>query len=265
MPFQRETWDKSACTSGWCCIFPVNPGQANFLATPSERDPVARRPRGQLRLDILRTVIELLIETGDVDAVSIDSVVDRVGCTPPALYYYFPTKTDLLREACETEFRRLADEIGSEVDQGPGGHIWRLRMRGVALLRFAKEHPALYRVLFMGPGRDDLTSGEALADDPSLMATRQNLKDAMDDGLMHPVDPDLMTLTLWGMTHGYAALSVSFPKVPLEALMAAFGKASEAMSATILTEAGLKSREPLDWPFTAGIDETGSDPEPEQT
>ena len=37
---------------------------------------MARRPRGQLRQDILDTVIELLMNTGDVASVSIDAVVD---------------------------------------------------------------------------------------------------------------------------------------------------------------------------------------------
>ena len=76
---------------------------------------MARRPRGQLRQDILDTVIDLLMDTGDVASVSIDTIVDRVGCTPPALYYYFPTKNDLLWQACEAEFAKLAEHIEGQV------------------------------------------------------------------------------------------------------------------------------------------------------
>ena len=81
---------------------------------------MARRPRGQLRQDILDTVIDLLMDTGDVASVSIDTIVDRVGCTPPALYYYFPTKNELLWQACEAEFAKLADHIEDGVSgDGP--------------------------------------------------------------------------------------------------------------------------------------------------
>ncbi|HMQ39062.1 MAG TPA: TetR/AcrR family transcriptional regulator [Micropruina sp.] len=205
----------------------------------TEGDEVARRPRGQLRQDILDTVIELLIDTGDVDSVSIDAVVDRVGCTPPALYYYFPTKTELLRQACEVEFQKLAEHIEEGVAAVGGGTIARLERRGYALLHWAGEHPALYRILFMGGRRPAVVTGEGMGDDPSLRAMGENIETAIREGLIKPQDVDLLTLTLWGITHGYASLAVSFPVIPMAALEAAQGTAVRAMATEIFTADGL--------------------------
>jgi len=204
----------------------------------TEGDEVARRPRGQLRQDILDTVITMLIDTGDVESVSIDAVVERVGCTPPALYYYFPNKTDLLRQACEVEFAKLAEHIEDGIADVQGGSIARLEGRAHALLQWAGEHPALYRILFMGPGLPDLNRDE-VGEDPGLRAIRENLDAAIAEGLIHPQDTGLLTLTLWGMGHGYASLAVSFPKLPRAALEAALDQAAGAIGRTILTDAGL--------------------------
>lgn len=203
-------------------------------------DEVARRPRGQLRQDILETVIELLIGTGDVDSVSIDAVVERVGCTPPALYYYFPTKTDLLRQACEVEFRKLADHIEQGVAGVESAPILQLVQRGRALLYWAGEHPALYRVLFMGAGRTVMTDS-TVADDPSLRAMLVNLESAVAAGLVEQQDLQRLTLTMWGVVHGFASLAVSFPGIPTAALEESFWMAMEALSDRILTDAGRRS------------------------
>ncbi|MFT4294450.1 MAG: TetR/AcrR family transcriptional regulator [Micropruina sp.] len=202
---------------------------------------MARRPRGQLRREILDTVIELLIDTGEVESVSIDAVVERVGCTPPALYYYFPTKTDLLRQACDVEFGKLADVIEEGVADVAGGSLARLARRGQTLLHWASEHPALYRVLFMGSGRQAVMSGDGVVSDPSLRAMAGNIQTAINEGLVVPQDVRLLTLTLWGVTHGYASLAVSFPTIPLSALDSALALAVEAVADRILTPAGQRS------------------------
>ncbi|WP_415109855.1 TetR/AcrR family transcriptional regulator [Micropruina sp.] len=182
-----------------------------------------------------------MIGTGDVDSVSIDAVVERVGCTPPALYYYFPTKTDLLRQACEVEFRKLAEHIEDGVAEVPGGSILRLVRRGYALLNWAGEHPALYRVLFMGTGRTSLMGGVGLTDDPSLRAIAVDLEAAISEGLVKPADVRHLTLTLWGVVHGFASLAVSFPLLPMPALEASLRLAMEAVGDRVLTDAGRRS------------------------
>ncbi len=55
-----------------------------------------RQRRGALRQAILDTADELLFTLGDARDVSIEAIVAAVGCTPPALYHYFPSLLHIL-------------------------------------------------------------------------------------------------------------------------------------------------------------------------
>ncbi|GAA0354205.1 TetR/AcrR family transcriptional regulator [Micropruina glycogenica] len=215
---------------------------------------MARRPRGQLRQDILDTVIDLLMDTGDVASVSIDTIVDRVGCTPPALYYYFPTKNELLWQACEAEFAKLADHIEDGVSgDGPARQLIELEQRGTALLQWAAEHPALYHILFMGSGRDGLIRGNTW-DDPGLLATMGNVQACIDQGLIRAeVDAQLITLSLWATVHGFASLTVSFRHIPVPVVELGMVTAWLPLLRSLLTPLGLQHYEQM---HSSPVDET---------
>ncbi|MFZ1411203.1 MAG: TetR/AcrR family transcriptional regulator [Micropruina sp.] len=181
---------------------------------------MTRRPRGQLRQEILEVVTQLLLDAGTPEGVSIDSVVDRVGCTPPALYYYFPTKADLLREACMLQYQRLAEDLNAASSEAPDP-VGELRERGLALMRWARTHPALYRVLFMSVQADTMP-GSKIWEQPGLDDLTVNIERGIAAGVLKPVDVSLTALSLWGLVHGYAAIAVSFPMIPMELLEGAF-------------------------------------------
>ncbi|MFT3861042.1 TetR/AcrR family transcriptional regulator [Micropruina sp.] len=207
---------------------------------------MARRPRGQLRQDILDTVIELLIDTGDVASVSIDAVVDRVGCTPPALYYYFPTKNELLWQACDAEFAKLAEHIDADVAGiVPTGPIVELAQRGSALLHWAVAHPALYHILFMGTRQDGLVRG-GTRDNPALRATIANLQCGIAGGLVRPeINLQLTTLALWASMHGFASLTVTFPSIPVAEVELCMQAACTPLLRSLMTPLGLEEFERL--------------------
>ncbi len=73
-----------------------------------------RAPRGsgdQLRDEILDATTDLLLETGDAKAVSIRSVAQRVGVTPPSIYLHFADKDALLDAVCARYFEKLDEEM----------------------------------------------------------------------------------------------------------------------------------------------------------
>ena len=73
-----------------------------------------RAPRGsgeQLREEILDAATELLLETGHAKAVSIRSVAQRVGVTPPSIYLHFADKDTLLDAVCARYFEKLDEEM----------------------------------------------------------------------------------------------------------------------------------------------------------
>src|SRR2546430_107813 len=73
-----------------------------------------RAPRGSgdlLRDQILDAATELLLETGHAKAVSIRSVAQRVGVTPPSIYLHFEDKDALLDAVCARYFAKLDQEM----------------------------------------------------------------------------------------------------------------------------------------------------------
>ena len=106
-----------------------------------------RAPRGSgelLRDEILDAATKLLLETGHARSVSIRSVAQRVGVTPPSIYLHFADKDALMDAVCaryfeklDPEMRRLATLHTSPVEV--------LRAQGRAYVRFAVQTPELYR------------------------------------------------------------------------------------------------------------------------
>lgn len=114
----------------------------------------ARAPRGSgdlLRHEILDAATELLLQTRQARAVSIRSVAERVGVTPPSIYLHFQDKDALLDAVCARYLARLDEEM----ERAAMGHtcvVEVLRAQGLAYVRFALQTPELYRLATMVSG-----------------------------------------------------------------------------------------------------------------
>ena len=89
-------------------------GDGNWLTMSLQPLKRRRAPRGsgeQLRDEILDATTELLLETGHAKAVSIRSVAQRVGVTPPSIYLHFADKDALLDAVCARYFEKLDEEM----------------------------------------------------------------------------------------------------------------------------------------------------------
>lgn len=175
----------------------------------------ARAPRGsgeRLRDEILSAATELLLETGHARSVSIRSVAQRVGVTPPSIYLHFADKDALLDAVCaryfeklDPEMRRLAGEHASQVEV--------LRAQGLAYIRFAVATPALYRIATMGEWRSG-SSVDATLNGSAFKHIRATVQRLMDDGTYRPGDPTTVALELWSALHGVAAMLIAKPHLP---------------------------------------------------
>lgn len=117
-------------------------------------EPVKRRraPRGsgeQLREEILDATTDQLLSTGHAKEVSIRSVAQQVGVTPPSIYLHFADKDALLDAVCARYFEKLDEEMQA-VSAGAGSAIEVLRAQGLAYIQFALKTPELYRIATMG-------------------------------------------------------------------------------------------------------------------
>lgn len=174
-----------------------------------------RAPRGsgeQLREEILDAATDLLLETGHAKEVSIRSVAQRVGVTPPSIYLHFADKDALLDAVCARYFEKLDEEMQrAAADQSSMIEV--LRAQGLAYVRFALKTPELYRIATMGesrPGSDiDVTLNNS-----AFRHMRNTVEMLMTESTFPAGDSTSVALELWATAHGVAAMLISKPHLP---------------------------------------------------
>ncbi|HYZ97968.1 MAG TPA: TetR/AcrR family transcriptional regulator [Acidimicrobiales bacterium] len=190
--------------------------------TPVPAIAAARRPRARkgkgaaLRDEILDATERLLLKLGSAEAVSIRSVADAVGVTPPSIYRHFTDKTELIFEVSARHFAAFDQHLARAGD-GVADPVDRLRSYGLAYMRFGMANPEPYRIMFMNPA--DETPEEYVAvmrDDASFDRVMRCVQDGIDAGRFRPEYTDAYRLTvgLWARVHGLTSLIVAKPTFP---------------------------------------------------
>jgi AcrR family transcriptional regulator len=175
----------------------------------------ARAPRGagdRLRDEIVKAASELLLETGHARSVSIRSVAQRVGVTPPSIYLHFADKGALMDAVCARYFEKLDLEM-QRVAAEHSSPVEVLRGQGLAYVRFATQTPELYRIATMGEWRSGSDIDAAL-DSSAFKHMRATVQKLMEDGIYLPGDPTTVALEFWSAAHGVASMLIAKPHLP---------------------------------------------------
>lgn len=186
-----------------------------MTASPVDLPRRRRAPRGagdQLHDEILDAATELLLETGHAKAVSIRSVAQRVGITPPSIYLHFADKDALMDAVCARYFESLDEEM-QRAAAGCTTTLDVLRAQGLAYVRFALQTPELYRIATMGEGRAGSDVDVTLASS-AFVHMRAGVQAMMDEGIYAQGDATRVALELWSAAHGVAALLIAKPYLP---------------------------------------------------
>lgn len=173
---------------------------------------VNRNPRGEgdrLRATLLEAATELLAESEDPESVSVRAVTRRAGVSPTALYLHFENREELFRavsEECFAELGAAMDAAGEGVEEPRD----QLIAMGHAYLRFARERPGHYAVLFQRhitpkPEDDETKLGMEVFE--SLVAVVARCGVPEDEAFDHGV-------ILWMGLHGRAAVASAMPDFP---------------------------------------------------
>ncbi len=174
-----------------------------------------RAPRGSgdlLRDEILDAATELLLDIGHAKAVSIRSVAERVGVTPPSIYLHFQDKDALLDAVCARYFEKLDDEM-QRVSARQSDTVEVLRAQGLAYVRFATENPELYRIATMSEWKSGSNVDAALASS-AFEHMCASVKALIGEGILPSGDASDIALELWSAAHGVAALLIAKPHLP---------------------------------------------------
>ncbi|MBB4929969.1 AcrR family transcriptional regulator [Lipingzhangella halophila] len=177
-----------------------------------------RNPKGAgtlLRADLIAAATAALAETGDERALSIREVARRAGVSPPAVYLHFEDKPALVRAALEAQFAELVEHVGQALE-GAGDPVAALRAGCRAYLRFARDHPGSYRMLFGAQqpadiGRGDLGSIPGRAAFGQLVA---GIRACQDAGRTPAGVPERDATLVWVGLHGLASLHEARPDFP---------------------------------------------------
>lgn len=160
---------------------------------------------GDLRNQLVRAAARELSLRGAA-RFSLRAVARDVGVAPNAAYHHFANREDLLHELATDGFARLARTMEAAVAEADGA-LPRLVATGTAYLAFARDHPAVFEVMFGSPrprrpprdGEDDTVPA------PDRILSRQ-LDECVAAGVLSAGRRDSAEALLWPAVHGLAVL-----------------------------------------------------------
>lgn len=169
----------------------------------------ARRGDGErLREELLDAAEALLVEVGNVDALSIRQIAKRVGCTPPAVYLHFADKDALVFHVCCRRFEEFHSTMAAAIE-GLTDPSEVLMAMGRAYVAFGLERPEAYRVLF-GVMSDDILPDDVDPDElPGMQAFGllvATIVQGVESGLFVAPDPAVAAIGIWATMHGLVLL-----------------------------------------------------------
>ncbi|MFF0561371.1 TetR/AcrR family transcriptional regulator [Streptomyces sp. NPDC004266] len=153
---------------------------------------------GDLRAACLRAARELLEEDGSA-ALSLRAVARRAGVSATAPYRHYADREALVSAVAAEGYRELAQHLTAAhpAPSTPDD----LAAVATAYVRFALDHPAMFRVMFAEPC--DPTSEERVAATAAISAYVQGI---VRDAFPGAEDTGALSTTVWALVHGLAFL-----------------------------------------------------------
>lgn len=181
------------------------------MATSTAQRVRNRRGSGALlRQEILDAALEILQEKGDESAVSVRAVAGRVGITAPSIYDHFASMGVLIAEVIQEVYRRYEEALRASV-VGVTAPKDRLRRSLAACLRFAREHPEQYRLLFV---RWNTSAMPEVRQNAMQLFVEMAAELAKITGNRDHEASTKGAMWLWVEVHGIASLRPSHPHFP---------------------------------------------------
>lgn len=133
-------------------------GEAGSPTQPLEwhMTEVTRRERlrAATELEIRQHARALLVEHGR-DAVTLRAIARELGITAPALYRYYESREDLLRQLCDDICADLATELHAALEPAGGEFLEKIFAVCRGFRRWALAHPEEFALVFATPQREE--------------------------------------------------------------------------------------------------------------
>lgn len=126
----------------------AGPGEAADVAAPASR---RERVRAATAAEIKQTARRLLVEQGP-DAITLRAIAREMGMTAPALYRYFGSHDELLKQLIGDIYLEVADDIQASVDAAPPGDLAaRITAAARAFRSWSLRHQREFGLVFTTP------------------------------------------------------------------------------------------------------------------
>jgi AcrR family transcriptional regulator len=173
--------------------------------------PVAKatRARSEADRDAVRgrlcdAAARLFVEEGEA-ALSMRRLAAEVGCSPMAPYRHFADKAAIIAAIRTAAFNRLADTLDGVARDGRH----RAADIGEAYVRFARENPAAYKLMFDLAQPDEAAYPElAAAAARARIAQSGYVRELVEAGVLVG-DPVELGLVFWAALHGLIVLDLA--------------------------------------------------------
>ena len=177
------------------------------MSTSSRRAPPPKPGDGDHHGNLRNALVEAamgLIEQGDGTDFSLREAARQVGVTVNATYRHFASKEDLMTAVAAEGFRRFSLALLKGTEQQDSAEA-RLMGSGRAYVRFACDHPALFRLMFSrfsaGQTHPELASNARLAYHTLKAGMAQTLKKDVEDPAVA-----VAAVRAWSLAHGLSFL-----------------------------------------------------------
>jgi AcrR family transcriptional regulator len=173
------------------------------------RESQAAESRPYHHGDLRRALIDAasrLLEAEGPSALSLRAVAREAGVSPAAPYHHFKDKGELL-EAVAQEGWTLLDAALAKAKAEAPSPAEALNGLGVAYVCFARNNPALYRVMYdTARDHEDLPDQMQSEEDSAYCKVRDTLVEAGADP-NDTLDIELATTAAWCSAHGLAEMA----------------------------------------------------------
>lgn len=177
-----------------------------------------RNRRGQgdrLRAEILIATGRMLESAGSDEGLTLRGVAREVGVSPQSMYLHFDGLDELVLAVLNECHGLMGRELDAAADRETD-LVERVLARGKAYVAWGDAHPGLYQVMFEGRVQS------APEPDPAVVprgrrqfhAVRDDVRAAMDAGVVPAGDADSVALQLWALVHGLVSLRANKPGMP---------------------------------------------------
>jgi AcrR family transcriptional regulator len=162
---------------------------------------------GNLRAVLIDSGLLVIAEKG-VRALTLREIGTRAGVSRTAAYRHFSSKADLLFAICEAGFVQFGAALEQAKVAAAPSFRERMLAMGMAYVRFAREHPAYYEVMFQNEA-EHVRKGATAARGFAIL--EKTIREGQESGDVMAGNSNEIAELVWSVVHGVGSLGMDRP------------------------------------------------------